>query len=122
MGTIVNVNSNTGNGLALETIKLVIKTEASASLHVTGIGKATTKVSVEGSTSAVKVKKDSTIQIIYRASYNTVNPVNVIQLIRFTVKGGNRETELASVVTFIGTSSGDIGFVQFTAKKYKASS
>lgn len=121
-GTIVNVNSSSGNGLPLETSKLIIKTKASASVYVTGIGKATTRATVKGNTSTVKVKMDSTIRFIYRAGDNTINPVDVIQLIRFNVKGGNRETELASAGTFTGTSSGDIGFVQFTAKKYKTSS
>ena len=121
-GTIVNVNAATSNGSLLETNKLILKTKASASVYITGIGKATTKATVKGNTSNVKIKKDSTLQFVYRASDNTVNPVDVIQLIRFKVKGANRETELASAGTFTGTSSGDIGFVEFTAKKYKTSS
>lgn len=121
-GVIVNVNNNTGNGLPLETSKLVLKTKASASVYITGMGKATTKAIVKGNTSATKIKKDSTIQFVYRADDNTVNPVDVIQLIRFNIKGGNRETELASTATFSGSSTGDIGFIQFTAEKYKTSS
>lgn len=62
------------------------------------------------------------LQFIYRGTDNTVNPVDVIQLLRFKFKGNNRETELASAGTFTGTSSGDIRFVEFTAKKYKTAS
>lgn len=121
-GTIVNVNISAVNGLPLETAKIVIKTKAGASVYITGIGKSKTKATVKGSTSAVKVKKDSILRFVYRASDNSVNPVDVIQLIRFKVKGDNRETDLATAGTFTGTSSGDIGFVQFTATKYKTSS
>lgn len=121
-GVIVHVNSNTGNGLPLETSKLVLKTKASASVYLTGIGKATTKAIVKGNTSSVRIPKNSIIQFIYRANDNMVNPSDVIQLIWFTTKGGNRETELASSGTFSGSSSGDIGFIQFTAEKYKTSS
>ena len=121
-GSIVNVNGNTGSGVPLETTKLALKTKASASVYITGIGKATTRASVKGKTSNVKVKKDNSMQFIYRASDNTVNPIDVIQLIRFTTKGENRETVLATAGTFTGSSSGDIGYVQFAAKKYKTSS
>ena len=51
-----------------------------------------------------------------------MNPVEVIQLIRFTVKGANGETVLTSAGTFSVVATGDIGFVPFTAKKYKTSS
>lgn len=121
-GTIVYVNDNAGDGLPLETNKIVLKTKAGASVYITGIGKATTKASVKGKTSMVKIKRDSLVRFVYRAADNTVNPIDVIQLIKFTVKGNNREAELASSGTFTGSSSGDIGFVQFTAKKYKTSS
>lgn len=121
-GTIVYVNNNSGSGLPLETSKLILKTKASASVYITGIGKATTKAIVKGNTSPVKINRDSVLRFIYRAIDNTVNPVDIIQLIRFKIKGGDRETELASVGTFTGSSSGDIGFVQFTAKKYRTSS
>ena len=50
-----------------------------------------------------------------------MNLVDVIQLIRFTVKGAHRETVLTSAGTFSGVATGDIGFVPFTAKKYKTS-
>jgi hypothetical protein len=126
-GTIVYVNSNTGNGIPLETGKLFFKAKAIASpmpviVYIMGIGKATTKATVKGNTSSVKVKKNSIIQFIYKSNENTVNPVDIMQLIRFEEKGSNRETELASAGKFTGTSSGDSGFVQFTAKKYRASS
>jgi hypothetical protein len=121
-GVILYVNDSIGSGLPLETTKIVLKTKGSASLYITGIGKARTKASVKGKTSTVKIKQKSTMQFVYRGSDNTVNPADVIQLIRFTVKGNNRESELASTGTFTGSSSGDIGFVQFTAKKYKISS
>jgi hypothetical protein len=121
-GVIVFVNDSTGSGLPLEMTKIVLKTKGSASLFITGIGKATTKATVKGKTSTVKVKQKNTLQFVYRGSDNTVNPADVIQLIRFTVKGNNRESELASSGTFTGSSSGDIGFVPFTAKKYKTSS
>ena len=121
-GTIVHANNNGGNALPLETSKLILKTKASASVYITGIGKATTRAMVKGSTSAAKIKKGNTLQFIYRGTDNTVNPVDVIQLIRFNVKGANRETVLSSAGTFSGASTGDIGFVPFTAKKYRTSS
>ena len=48
--------------------------------------------------------------------------MDLIQLIRFTVKDANRESVLTSAGTFSGVATGDIGFVPFTAKKYKTSS
>lgn len=49
-GTIVHVNNNGGNALPLETSKLILKTKASASVYITGIGKATTRATVKRST------------------------------------------------------------------------
>ena len=50
-----------------------------------------------------------------------MNLVDVIQLIRFTVKDANGETVLTSAGTFSVVATGDIGFMPFTAKKYKTS-
>lgn len=121
-GTIVYVNSEEGDGLPLEPAKMSVKTKASASMYVSGIGKITSRASVKGETSTVRIKQGASIQFIYKANDNSVNPIDVIQLIRFEKKSDNRVTELGSVGTFSGASKGDLGFVEFTAKKYGTSS
>ena len=49
-GTIVHVNNNGCYALPLKISKLILKRKASASVYITGIGKATTSATVKGST------------------------------------------------------------------------
>jgi hypothetical protein len=121
-GTIVYVNDNVGNGMDLETTNTSVKSKATASVYLIGVGKFKTKLSVRGKTSTVRIKQSNVLQFVYRATENTVNPKDVIQLIPFKTKGKHRVSEVGFVGTFSGTTSGDIKLIEFTGKKYQTSS
>jgi hypothetical protein len=114
--------ANSEFGLPLETMNSSRKTKAGASVYLVGAGKIHTDISVKGTTSGLKIKEQEKIQFIYKAENNTVNPKEIIQLIRFRVKGKNRVAEIASIGTFTGASSGDLGYINFQATKYGTSS
>ncbi len=121
-GMIVYADS-TAAGQSLETTTLAIKTKGNASLYVTGIGKATSYGVVKGKTSSTAIRPAKVLRFVYKAESNTVNPKEVIQLVRFAAaKDGTRIMPIASAGTFTGASSNEIGYLDFTAKKYGASS
>jgi hypothetical protein len=121
-GNAVYVDKATGTGMPLETMTSSQKTKAKASVYLVGVGKVHTDLSIKGTTSTVRINQKERIQFIYRGEDNSTNPKECIQIIKFKIKGNNRVAELASLGTFSGMSSGDMGFVEFSATKYGSSS
>ncbi len=120
-GTIVFADS-TGSGKSLETATMAIKTKGNASLYITGIGKATSYGLVKGKTSTCMIAAQPRLDFVYRAESNSVNPKDVIQLVRFTAsKDGNRVMPIVSATNF-SSNSNEVVYLDFTAKKYGKSS
>ncbi|MGN7786472.1 hypothetical protein ACTJIJ_18205 [Niabella sp. 22666] len=120
-GTIVFADT-TSSGKNLETATMTVKTKGNASLYITGIGKATSFGVVKGKTSTCILSAQPTLSFVYRAESNSVNPKDVIQLVRFTIsKDGNRVMPIVSATTFSSTSN-EVIYLDFAAKKYGRSS
>lgn len=120
-GTIVFADS-TNSGKNLETSIMAIKTKGNASLYITGIGKATSFGVVKGKTSACILAHQPDLHFIYRAESNSINPKDVIQLVRFTQsKDCNRVMPIASATTF-SASGNEVVYLDFAAKKHGKSS
>ncbi len=108
-----------GTSKTLEFQTASVKTKASVGLQLTGIGKVKSRVSVRGKVSSVVVPKTNKLNFVYNHGSNTVNPKNLIQLVRFYKKGKNRVAEIASVSGTSGeVSTGDVDYIQFKSKKY----
>ena len=121
-GDIVYVNEPTGKGVGLERQLAAVKTKANAAMHATGMGKYITVMTVKGEKSPVRVKKNSTIQFVYKFKSNDKNPRDIIQILKTVSEKGSRSVEIASSGTFSGTSSGDVNLLTFEAVKYGTSS
>lgn len=120
-GTIVFADT-TSSGKNLETATMAVKTKGNASLYITGIGKATSFGVVKGKSSACVLQAQPTLHFVYRAESNSINPKDVIQLVRFThSKDGNRVMPIVSATTFSSTSN-EVVYLDFVAKKYGKSS
>ena len=120
-GTIVFADT-TSSGKNLETATMTVKTKGNASLYITGIGKATSFGVVKGKTSTCILAAQPALYFVYRAESNSINPKDVIQLVRFTPsKDGNRVMPIVSASTFSSTSN-EVAYLDFSAKKYGKSS
>lgn len=120
-GTIVFADT-TGSGKNLETATMTVKTKGNASLYITGIGKATSFGIVKGKTSTCVLAAQPVLYFVYRAESNSINPKDVIQLVRFSPsKDGNRVMPIVSASTFSSTSN-EVVSLDFVAKKYGQSS
>lgn len=120
-GTIVFADS-TLSGKSLETATMAIKTKGNASLYITGIGKATSFGVVKGKTSTCVLTARPTLHFIYKAESNSINPKDVIQLVRFTPsKDGNRVMPIVSATNF-SSSANEVVYLDFAAKKHGQSS
>lgn len=120
VGDIAYVSPN--GTIPLEKQTGSLKTKASAAVYITGMGKTRTKLSINGSSSPIRIKQAGSLQFIYNAGGNDVNPRDIIQLYKLETTGKERKLELASLGTFSGGAQGDIDFIPFVAVKYSTNS
>lgn len=105
----------------LEKARATVKTKLGASVYLTGIGKAKGWMYVEGASSPVKVNSASP-RFVVRAVDNNSDPMAVVSLFKFTATKKDRKAEVSSVSTLGGSSSNNMDYVPFDAKKYGESS
>ncbi len=117
-GYVVYVNDSIGNGLELEKQKAYSKTNANASLIVTGLGKVKARSCVNGGVSNVIIHSNENLQFIVKHSSNKVDPRTIINLFKLESDSKKRCAEVASLGSFSGSKTMDIDYIQFTAKKY----
>jgi hypothetical protein len=121
-GRIVFVNGD--EPVALEQQKSSTKSKAGASVYLTGIGKIKGTNNLKGVASPVRIEKSDKYQFIARVPDNNVDPFQLLnifkleQKIKKTEEQSYRFIETASAATFSGSSSMDIGFIEFDAVKY----
>ena len=95
-----------------------LKTKASASLYLTGIGKVKSRITLKGENSNVVVKQEPMLRLIVKASDNKTDPKSFISLFKFEVKTNKRQALVAEVGTFSGASENSLSNIDFNAKKY----
>lgn len=98
------------------------RSAASASVYLTGFGKATTKLVLQNCNSALQLSNKHKYAFIIKAESNNTDPVSLIQLIRFETYSKERKSELASVSTFGPIETNNKNYIPFSAKKYGESS
>lgn len=84
-------------------------------------GKAKSKIAIEGCCAKTILKENDDFQFIIRAVDNNTDPLSVISIFAFDQKKKERRAELVSATAF-GSTSNNLKYVDFTAKKYGESS
>ena len=95
-----------------------MKSKASASLYLTGIGKVKSRITLKGEKSGVTIKQEPTTRLIIKATDNKTDPKSFISLFKFEVKSNKRQALVAEAGTFTGTSENSLSNIDFDAKKY----
>ncbi len=122
IGRIIYVNGD--EALPLEQQKASSSTKAGASVYITGIGKVTGSNNIKGVKSPVRIQNSDHFQFIVRVADNNVDPFQLLNIFKLEQKIKNKEDksyrfiETTSAETFSGSSSMDIGFIEFDAIKY----
>lgn len=118
----VNLVMKDGTAKLLDKENVQIKTKAAASLYLTGIGSVKSRITIGTPQAETRVANGTPFTLVVRAVDNNSDPVAVITLFKFDIKGKERRAELSKVNTFKGQSDGNMKHVEFKAKKYGKSS
>ncbi len=114
---------NDGKITELESQKAYSKVNASASVFIIGVGKATAKYMAKGNKSTVRIKSNNNLSFIVNAGSNSMNPNSVFKIVKLLTKKKNKRYYIGSSTgTFTGSKTGDLELVTFRAKEYGESS
>jgi len=121
IGEAVYVKSD-GAPLPLEKQSVKIKSKASASMYIVGIGKVKSKMVVKGGTSPVIIPSNQPVTFIVKSFDNKSDPLSIVSVVKFETTKKERKFQIAEVGTFSGGSTGNEDSVAYQAKKFKDSS
>ena len=99
-----------------------MRTRANASAVIFGIGKAKTKLIIEGPKAGVRLTAGQPASFIVRAVDNATDPMSIINVFRFEAKKDKRMAEMASVSSFGSVKSNKLERLSFTGRKFGESS
>ena len=116
-GQVVYVKSET-EGILLPKENAQIKTKAGASIYLVGIGSIKSRLHIAGAAAKTKIQRAEQAKFIVRAVDNKTDPLQIINIIRFDVKGKERRAEMSKANSFSGESSNNMHRLDFNAKKY----
>ena len=114
IGEIVTVRPD-GTVAKLEKQSVQMRTRANASAVIFGIGKAKTKLIIEGPKAGVRLTAGQPASFIVRAVDNATDPMSII-------KKDKRMAEMASVSSFGSVKSNKLERLSFTGRKFGESS
>ena len=106
----------------LEKQSVQMRTRANASAVIFGIGKAKTKLIIEGPKAGVRLTAGQPASFIVRAVDNATDPMSIINVFRFEAKKDKRMAEMASVSSFGSVKSNKLERLSFTGRKFGESS
>lgn len=122
IGETLFVNPDDGSPVQLEKQTVMMRSRVNATGIIFGIGKAKTKMIIEGTQAAVRVDGSKPIRLIVRAVDNQTDPLAIINIFRFECSKKQRLAELASVSTFGSVKTGKLDYVPYSGRKYGESS
>lgn len=99
-----------------------IKTKASASMYIVGMGKVKTKINVEGKVASVRAPQSEDFKLVVRATDNNSDPLSIINIFQFEIGKNKRTAELSSLGTFGGHTDNNLNLIEYSAKKFGESS
>ena len=119
-GEVVGVYPD-GTTKRLEKQNTRIKTGGSVYVAGFAVNKTKTKVLIEGGAAGVRFRSDEPLQLIARAKDNNSDPMSIVRVFRMKSNKKQRSAVIAAAGTF-NTTSNDIEYLPFEAKKYGESS
>lgn len=109
----------------LEKKRASIETKAGASMYIVGMGKISSKVTIDKSNSDIRLEPNTELKFIVKSRDNNIDPISVVNFFKFihtSQRKNSRYAEVSSVGTFSGASSNNFDFIDFKAEKYGESS
>ncbi|WP_297807950.1 hypothetical protein [uncultured Alistipes sp.] len=119
-GEVVGVYPD-GTTKRLEKQNTRIKTGGSVYVAGFAVNKTKTKVLIEGGAAGVRFRSDEPLQLIARAKDNNSDPMSIVRVFRMKSNKKQRSAVIAAAGTF-NTTSNDMEYLPFEAKKYGESS
>ena len=110
-----------GTTKRLEKQNTRIKTGGSVYVAGFAVNKTKTKVLIEGGAAGVRFRSDEPLQLIARAKDNNSDPMSIVRVFRMKSNKKQRSAVIAAAGTF-NTTSNDMEYLPFEAKKYGESS
>lgn len=111
-----------GSSKLLEKQTVMLRTRMGAGVYLVGIGKAKTKIVLQGTAAETRIPAGEDFQFIIRAVDNQTDPLSIINIFRLKVGSKERTAELSSTSTFGSVKEGKLERLPFTAKKFGTSS
>ena len=119
-GEVVGVYPD-GTTKRLEKQNTRIKTGGSVYVAGFAVNKTKTKVLIEGGAAGVRFRSDEPLQLIARAKDNNSDPMSIVRVFRMKSNKKQRSAVIAAAGRF-NTTSNDMEYLPFEAKKYGESS
>lgn len=119
IGEVLALNGNSTT--PLEKQRASIETKAGASMYIVGMGKISSKITIDGGNSSVRFEKGKELTFIVRARDNNIDPLATVNFFKFipsSSRKSSRYAEVSSVGTFSSVKSNNFDFIEFTAEKY----
>ncbi len=112
---IVNADSTTTN---LEKNNVGLITKATGSKIWWGIGSSRAFIKVPGKYSSSRFPEETKLQFIVRVADNNLDPMSVVSIFPFVIKGKDRRAEFGHVNNYLGNSSSGLKRLDYEAKKF----
>ena len=119
-GEVVGVYPD-GTTKRLEKQNTRIKTGGSVYVAGFAVNKTKTKVLIEGGAAGVRFRSVEPLQLIARATDNYSDPMSIVRVFKMQSNKKQRSAVIAAAGTF-NTTSNDMEYLPFEAKKYGESS
>ena len=119
-GEVVGVYPD-GTTKRLEKQNTRIKTGGSVYVAGFAVKKTKTKALIEGGAASVRFRSDEPLQLIARAKDNNSDPMSIVRVFKMKSNKKQRSAVIAAAGTF-NTTSNDMEYLPFEAKKYGESS
>lgn len=105
-----------------EKCNVQIKTSASATKIILGVGNTNQKISIKGGRSTTQLPAGKPVYLVVKCKDNDSDPQSFIQVMKLEEKKKDRKAELAKVNWIGNVSENNMSFVPFQAKRYGKSS
>ena len=103
--------------------KHTVRIKTGAGVYIAGFAaaKQKTKVVIDGGTASVRMDGSQPVELIVRAKDNKADPMSIVRVFRMKSNKKQRSAVIAAAGTF-NTTSNDMEYLPFEAKKYGESS
>ena len=102
----------------LERTNVQMKTKATGSKMWLGIGSSKAFVEVPGKSAKNRFSSNSVIKFIVRVADNDLDPMSIVSIFEYKIKGKNRRAEFGKVNNLFGNSSSGLKRLDFEGEKY----